>query len=82
MDEVIEDGFGNSWCKCEKPDCGLEIVRPGKVQCWCDWLCPTCGGEMQYFLQDDSPFEKLSGTLCVSCESKWATMKDTYNGGA
>lgn len=35
-EDVLDDGFGNQWHKCEKPDCGLEIVRPGKVQCWCD----------------------------------------------
>ena len=33
---AIDDGFGNSWGLCERPDCGLEVVRPGKVQCWCD----------------------------------------------
>lgn len=29
---VLDDGFGNQWTKCG-PDCCLEIVRPGKVQC-------------------------------------------------
>jgi len=29
----ISDGFGSSWLKCHREDCGLEIVRPGKVQC-------------------------------------------------
>ena len=33
---TLDDGFGNCWVKCERPDCGLEIVRPGKVQCYCD----------------------------------------------
>lgn len=33
--EVLDDGFGNRWVKCG-PDCKLEIVRPGKVQCACD----------------------------------------------
>lgn len=28
----IDDGFGTQWFKCG-PDCGMEIVRPGKVQC-------------------------------------------------
>jgi hypothetical protein len=32
----IEDGFGNVWELCGRPDCELEVVRPGKVQCWCD----------------------------------------------
>jgi hypothetical protein len=30
--EFLDDGFGNRWQKCG-PDCCLEIVRPGKVQC-------------------------------------------------
>lgn len=35
MDE-IDDGFGNVWVLC-KPDCRLEVVRPGKVQCDCHY---------------------------------------------
>ena len=32
----IDDGFGNSWLKCElKAGCGMHVVRPGKAQCWC-----------------------------------------------
>lgn len=31
----IDDGFGNVWPLCKK-DCGLQIVRPGKVQCGCE----------------------------------------------
>lgn len=33
----IEDGFGNYWELCDREDCGLQIVRPGKVQCECDY---------------------------------------------
>lgn len=34
---VIEDGFGGEWERCELGDrCGLQVVRPGKVQCYCD----------------------------------------------
>lgn len=33
---TISDGFGNEWVLCGREDCGLEVVRPGKVQCWCD----------------------------------------------
>ena len=36
MSRHVDDGFGNRWCKCWRPWCGLEVVRPGKVQCWCD----------------------------------------------
>lgn len=32
----VEDGFGSVWAKCSHPQCGLAVVRPGKVQCWCD----------------------------------------------
>ena len=32
---TVEDGFGGEWLRC-KATCGLEVVRPGKVQCWCD----------------------------------------------
>jgi hypothetical protein len=38
-ERFIEDGFGGRWPKCEKPDCQLEVVRPGKVQCG-DCECP------------------------------------------
>ena len=32
----INDGFGSTWQLCSRQDCGLHVVRPGKVQCWCD----------------------------------------------
>jgi len=32
---TISDGTGNEWARC-MPNCGLEVVRPGKVQCYCD----------------------------------------------
>lgn len=35
--DTIDDGFGNVWHKCKLAEhCGLEIVRPGKTQCWCE----------------------------------------------
>lgn len=34
----IEDGFGSTWPLCLRAECGLQVVRPGKVQCWCDSL--------------------------------------------
>ena len=37
MPEVIEDGFGGRWVKCKARQCGLHVVRPGKVQCDCDY---------------------------------------------
>jgi hypothetical protein len=33
MGELLDDGFGMQVRKCDDADCGLEIVRPGKVQC-------------------------------------------------
>jgi hypothetical protein len=39
---ILDDGFGNQWVKCEGR-CGLEIVRPGKVQCEVEW-CPLRAG--------------------------------------
>lgn len=35
-ERTIDDEFGNEWPLCARPKCGLEIVRPGKVQCSCD----------------------------------------------
>lgn len=29
----LDDGFGTRWHKCDRADCGLQIVRPGKAQC-------------------------------------------------
>lgn len=33
---TVDDTFGNVWHLCDRANCGLEVVRPGKVQCWCD----------------------------------------------
>jgi hypothetical protein len=33
--KTITDGH-TEWSKCARRDCGLAVVRPGKVQCWCD----------------------------------------------
>lgn len=35
-DLYVEDGFGSGWEKCHE-DCGLQVVRPGKVQCNCSF---------------------------------------------
>jgi len=34
--EALDDGFGSTWRRCDRVNCGLQVVRPGKVQCWCD----------------------------------------------
>ncbi len=34
-ERTVTDGY-TTWCMCDKKDCGLHVVRPGKVQCWCD----------------------------------------------
>jgi len=31
--DVIEDGHGNYWFKCEAEDCDLHVTRPGRAQC-------------------------------------------------
>lgn len=31
----VADGYGNQWEKCG-PECDMEVVRPGKVQCSCE----------------------------------------------
>ena len=33
---IVDDGFGSEWVRC-KADCGIQFVRPGKVQCECDF---------------------------------------------
>ena len=33
---VVSDGCGSEWVKCNRPDCDLQVVRPGKVQCSCE----------------------------------------------
>ena len=32
---TVTDGY-QEWNMCEKENCGLHVVRPGKVQCDCD----------------------------------------------
>lgn len=33
MSEMLSDGFGNFWEKCDRKDCGLQVIRPGLAQC-------------------------------------------------
>lgn len=33
---VVEDGHGGAWVKCDRADCDLHVVRPGKAQCSCE----------------------------------------------
>jgi hypothetical protein len=32
----VSDGH-SEWLLCARKNCGLRVVRPGKVQCWCDY---------------------------------------------
>lgn len=32
----VDDGFGTIGIKCEREDCDLHVVRPGKFQCQCN----------------------------------------------
>jgi len=34
---TITDGH-TTWNRCDRKHCDLHVVRPGKVQCWCDEL--------------------------------------------
>ena len=34
---AVTDSHGNAWSRC-RPGCGVEVVRPGKAQCFCDYL--------------------------------------------
>lgn len=47
---TIEDGFGSIWVMCDRDDCGLEVVRPGKCQCWCDgnWVYDAEAGHSNF----------------------------------
>lgn len=31
----VTDGY-TTWVKCDRKDCDLHVVRPGKVQCHCE----------------------------------------------
>ena len=68
---TIEDGFGSCWARC-KEDCGLVVVRPGKVQCdECDSKCNHCGGEIKYYSDTESPYERMSGYMCLTCMDEY-----------
>ena len=62
MSRSIEDGFGSEWMLCPFDDrqgasCGLQVVRPGKVQCSYGGWCPCdLRDELQSFIDgDDCP---------------------------
>lgn len=73
---VLDDGFGNVWEKCEKPDCALEIVRPGKVQCdhdCCGWKnsdYPGCVACME------RGTDVKMGEICPTCGDRSPSAKD------
>jgi hypothetical protein len=33
--KTVSDGY-QEWQLCDRKDCGLHVVRPGRTQCWCD----------------------------------------------
>lgn len=39
--KTISDGY-QEWPLCSRQNCGLVVVRPGKVQCWCDDIGGPC----------------------------------------
>lgn len=56
----LDDGFGGVWEKCWRHDCGLEIVRPGKVQCC---KCLDEAGTRRKKKKETNP--KMAGTRMV-----------------
>jgi len=70
---TIVDGFGSEWVRC-KPDCKLEVVRPGKVQCECD-ECATC-----MYCGEDIPntegYEGAPMLVCLKCEARLPELPD------
>jgi len=59
---TIEDGFGSVWELCRRANCGLEVVRPGKSQCWCEAHCSKCGNyQSEHVLPECPTFEHLNG---------------------
>lgn len=40
-----------------------------------EYICPNCGGEIQYFSSLDSPYDGVSGYLCLSCTDEWCERK-------
>lgn len=64
---MIEDGFGNTWSKCERENCGLHVVRPGKVQCDCEFECPTCDGRIEFHLDPIPAWPNIAGYFCPKC---------------
>jgi len=62
--------------KCARPDCGLEIVRPGKTQCHLD---PDCSLELRTPIIDcpggrERTFQQ-GHIQCLSCGEKWSALK-------
>lgn len=55
----IEDGFGGYWTTCG-PDCDLQVMRPGKVQC-----NRACATEVTSS-ESDTPAEPMSPTEPIS----------------
>lgn len=39
-DSLVCDGFGAQWLKCDRADCALAVVRPGRARCEHE-ICPT-----------------------------------------
>lgn len=61
----VEDGCGSCWVMCDREDCDLHVVRPGKAQCKCEFECP-CGGEIAYHLEPDARWPGVSGWFCTN----------------
>ncbi len=52
---TISDGLGNTWARCEAgARCGLQVVRPGKVQCSDESACPRAIASDEYEEKPDA----------------------------
>lgn len=65
-EKIVSDGFGNEWLRCERSDCDLSVVRPGRVQCKCEFECP-CGGQITYHFDPDLRWSNVTGWFCSAC---------------
>ena len=77
MPNVIEDGFGGRWVKCKARKCGLHVVRPGQVQCDCDYD-PTGKIEMlestiATLTADLDQARRERDRMCAECDAERAS---------
>jgi hypothetical protein len=55
MSRLIGDGFGTHWYKCDREDCGLQVVRPGRAKCAHGEPCADADAWMRKNFPDFDP---------------------------